>query len=61
MRVKTNAGLSTNSTYRSMSNVQSVMGLNYPTVYVRTAVIIKTPWSFRQKKKKRNKLIRGQR
>jgi len=61
MHEKINGGHNTNFIHLNTSNVQSVMGLNYPTVYVRTVVIIKTPWSFRQKRKKRNKLIRGQR
>jgi hypothetical protein len=58
MREKTNAGHSTNFIPLNTSNVQSVMGPSYPIGYVPTAVITRTPWSFRQKRKKRNKLIR---
>ncbi len=61
MHGKINADRNTNFIHLNTSNVQSVMGLNYPTVYVRIVVITKTPWSFRLKRKKKNNLDREQR
>jgi hypothetical protein len=61
MHEKINGGHNTNFIPLNTSNVPSVTDQNYPTVYVRIVVIIKTPWSFHQKKKKRNNRFRSQR